>query len=171
MAEIQSNDGPKKPGVHKSKKLSTRVDLTPMVDLGFLLITFFVFTTSITKPTAMKILMPADGGDSKTSAGKTINLLLAKDNIVFYYNGDSLNNIHQTDFSAIGLRAVINEKKKAVAAFYGNANETVVLIKPLEQSNYRNVVDALDEMQINQVNRYILMDAGKEELAMLETKR
>ena len=88
----------------------------------------------------------------------------------FYYNGDSLNNIHQTDFSAIGLRAVINEKESS-CRLYGNANETVVLIKPLEQSNYRNVVDALDEMQINQVNRYILMDAGKEELAMLETKR
>lgn len=71
-----------------------------MVDLGFLLITFFVFTTSIARPTAMKIIMPADGDDSETAAGKTMSLLLVKDNLVYYYNGDSIDNIHQTDFSA-----------------------------------------------------------------------
>lgn len=171
MAEIQQSESTKKQGVRKSKKQSTRVDLTPLVDLGFLLITFFVFTTSIAKPTAMKIIMPADGGDSKTAAGKTISLLLAKDNTVFYYNGDSINSIHQTDFSPTGLRAVINAKKKMVKQHYGNDSETVVLIKPLEKSNYGNVVNALDEMQINRVSRYVLMDPGKDELANLRSKQ
>ena len=87
-----------------------------MVDLGFLLITFFVFTTSITKPTAMKILMPADGGDSKPRP-ENHQSLARKRQYRFYYNGDSLNNIHQTDFSAIGLRAVINEKKSSCRLF------------------------------------------------------
>lgn len=171
MAEIQQSENTKKQGVRKSKKKSTRVDLTPMVDLGFLLITFFVFTTSIAKPTAMKIMMPADGDGSKTEAGKTISLLLGKDNIIYYYNGDSIQALHQTDFTANGIRSVITEKKANVKIRYGDASETVVLIKPTEQSIYRNVVDALDEMQISQVSRYVLMDAGKDELAMLETKR
>src|SRR6476646_10558495 len=108
MAEIQTSETGKKKGVRRSKKLSTKVDLTPMVDLGFLLITFFVFTTSISKATVMKLNMPDDSPDSMVTAeGKTLNVLLAADNIVYYYYGDSINNMHSTNFSSQGLREVI----------------------------------------------------------------
>ena len=71
MAEINSNAGQnrRKGGVRRSKKLSTKLDLTPMVDLGFLLITFFVFTTSMSKPKAMKMILPA-GDSSSMHRGK-----------------------------------------------------------------------------------------------------
>ena len=164
MAEIQTSETNKKKGVRRSKKLSTKVDLTPMVDLGFLLITFFVFTTSISKATVMKLNMPDDSPDSMVTAeGKTLNVLLAADNIVYYYYGDSITNMHSTNFSSQGLRAVMRNKKLQVQQKYGDGKETVVLIKPMPDATYSNVVDALDEIQINVIDRYVLMDAGQEE--------
>ena len=167
MAEIQNKIIPNKKGVRRSKKLSTRVDLTPMVDLGFLLITFFVFTTSINTPTAMRLIMPKDTEDSSiTTAGKTISLLLTGNNIIYYYNGDSVKNMHVVN-SANGIRTVLQQKKAQVKQLYEDAGEMVVLIKPTRHTSYSNLVNTLDEMQINVVKHYVLMDATVEEMAIL----
>ena len=170
MAEIQTHGTKKSKGVPHCKKLSTKVDLTPMVDLGFLLITFFVFTTSITKPTAMKLAIPGEGDGAETASGKTMSVLLGARNAVYYYYGDSANNMYTTNFSSKGLREVIRNKKLEVQQKYGDPNETVLLIKPTSDASYRNVVDALDEMLINNVKRYILMDANEVEKASLFKK-
>jgi len=167
MAEIQIPNGGKQKGKRRSKKLSTKIDLTPMVDLGFLLITFFVFTATFSKPKVTLLNMP-DDGESTTGATQTISLLLAANNEVYYYNGDSINNVHKTDFSPHGLRDVIIDKKKAVLAKIHDANETVVLIKPTEDAVYSNIVAALDEMQINVIKRYVLMDPSPEEIANIK---
>lgn len=168
MAEVQQHEPRKKQGVRCSKKLSTKVDLTPMVDLGFLLITFFVFTTTISEPKVMKLTVPADSSDrSVTPSSKTISLLLAGSNKIFYYNGDSINSLHETNYSAEGLRSVLLNKRTIIENKFGDAKEFVVLIKPTAEATYENIVDALDEMLINDVPRYVLMDATKDENAFL----
>ena len=93
MAELDTSSGgghKKGPGVKKSKKLSTRVDLTPMVDLGFLLITFFIFTTSMSQPTAFKLNLPADvknpDQQNKLNENSALTIMLGKDNNVFKGN-------------------------------------------------------------------------------------
>jgi biopolymer transport protein ExbD len=91
MAEMDVSSGgthKKGPGVKKSKKLSTRVDLTPMVDLGFLLITFFVFTTTMAQSTAMNMNEPKDDkveDQMKVKESAVMTILLGKDNHVYYY--------------------------------------------------------------------------------------
>ena len=168
MAEIQPTNSQKKKGT-KGKKLSTRVDLTPMVDLGFLLITFFIFTTTLSSPTAMKLIVPDDrnGGNGKAASGKTISLLLSAKNKIYYYEGENASQGQNTDYSREGLRQVILDKRKSVAEHYGNAAETIVLIKPTDEASYKNIVDVLDEMKINDVKKFVLMDATDEERAVL----
>lgn len=162
MAEMDtssSGGGHKKgPGVKKAKKLSTRVDLTPMVDLGFLLITFFIFTTTMSQPTAMKLFLPKDADkpedQNKAKESAVLTLLLGADNNVFYYEGQlapDANNFKTSNFKDI--RSVIIDKKSRT-----NEKDFVVIIKPNKDCTYRNVVDILDEMTINVCKKYALVD-------------
>lgn len=162
MAEVQQQEGNhKKRGGIRSKKLSTRIDLTPMVDLGFLLITFFIFTTTLSEAKSMKLNMPSDEPTTdppQVGKNKVITIIPSGDNKVYYYFGEDPKSMAVTNYGADGMRKIIINKKKEVAAKYGDAQQTVVLIKPTDQSSYQNLVDVLDEMLINNVSRYMLLD-------------
>lgn len=166
MAEMDTSGGgghKKGPGVKKGKKLSTRVDMTPMVDLGFLLITFFVFTTTISQPTTLKLNLPQDTKNpeeqNKQEASGALTVMLGKDNNVFYYEGEldpAGKNFKSSNFKDI--RNVIIDKKERTPA-----DKFMVIIKPSDESTYKNVVDILDEMTINVVKRYALVDIADAE--------
>jgi biopolymer transport protein ExbD len=171
MAEMDTSSGgghKKGPGVKKSKKLSTRVDLTPMVDLGFLLITFFIFTTTMSQPTAMKLFLPKDTDkpeeQNKIKASGALSLMLGKNDGVFYYEGELLpdgSNFKSSNFKEI--RDVIINKKKST-----NPEDFVVVIKPGPESTYKNAVDMLDEMTINDVKRYAMVDIFPTEIDLMK---
>ena len=134
-----------------------------MVDLGFLLITFFIFTTTLSTANAMAINIPSgdntvDG--SKTPASKTISLILGANNTIAYYNGMAIGEIATTNYTANGIRNILISKQKLLGK---DAKKMVVLIKPTSQSSYGNVVDILDEMTINGVKSYVLMEPDAKE--------
>jgi biopolymer transport protein ExbD len=171
MASIDTGGGDsghkKGPGVKKAKKLSTRVDMTPMVDLGFLLITFFIFTTTMSTPAAMQLYMPKDTDkqdeQNKAKESGALTIMLGKDNHVYYYEGQLLpdgSNFKSSNFgnSDEGIRHVIMRKKANTAA-----DDLVVVIKPNSDASYKNTVDILDEMTINQVKRFALVDITPQE--------
>src|SRR6185369_15500461 len=100
MAELQTNNSRK--GVKRLNKKSTRVDLTPMVDLGFLLLTFFVFTTTMSTPGTMRVTFPkGDIPGNEVCASCAFTVLLDRDNIIEYYEGDLTNHppVKETSFS------------------------------------------------------------------------
>lgn len=167
MAEIQSQQlNQKHAGVKRSKKLSTRVDLTPMVDLGFLLITFFIFTTSLSEPKAFKLAMPDESSivDYITvNENKVISLILKDNQTVGYYFGTDVQHMQFTDY-ATGLRKVLLQKKADMVKQYGKADDLMALIKPTDNAAYGDVVNALDEMLITNVKIYMLLDAKPEEV-------
>lgn len=184
MASIDTGGGDshkKGPGVKKAKKLSTRVDMTPMVDLGFLLITFFIFTATMSSPTSMDLNMPKDTEkkDEQTEVKQSgaLTIMLGKENQVYYYEGEldpNGANFKQTTFT--GIRdVIINKKKSVIASYKGNPaceqkqrdkgkpvedckeEDFVVVIKPTVDATYKNTVDILDEMTINDVKRFAMV--------------
>ncbi len=158
MSEIETKKTTNKKGLKINKK-NTRVDLTPMVDLGFLLITFFVFTTTLSQPTVMNLNMPYDKvkpGD-EICESCAITLLLQKDNSIQYYEGMPNRNtiVKTTGFALPGIRNIILQKKNQLdMSGDGESKELVLIIKATNESTYQNFVDIIDEVTINGVKHY-----------------
>ncbi|MBS1599036.1 MAG: biopolymer transporter ExbD [Bacteroidetes bacterium] len=167
MAEMDTSGGgghKKGPGVKKGKKLSTRIDLTPMVDLGFLLITFFIFTTTMSQPTAMRLFLPKDVDkpeeQNKVKSSAVLTIMLGKNDLVYYYEGDDPTKLQSSNYKAI--RDVIIDKKKRT-----DPKDFVVVLKPTQDASYKNTVNILDEMTIDAVKRYAMVDISAPEYQLI----
>lgn len=170
IAENESMTGRKRPGVRGRKRYNPRTDMTPMVDLAFLLISFFIMTTEMTKPGKMDLNMPKDGPPMGTKSSTTITFLLDESQQLFWYDGETAtaikeNQIHTTDYSAKGLRSIIQQKQQQLGT---NREELMVLIKPMNTAAYRSIVKVLDEMFINAVKRYALVNTTDEEVKAID---
>lgn len=146
-----------------SRKPIQGVDLTAMVDLAFLLITFFMLTTSLGKMNAMDIAKPVPVEKpidfAAWPASKTLTILLAKNNRLVYYTGEAKNaTMTLTGFADI--RKSILKYSALVAKLHetNSDKEMYVIIKPTSGSIYRNFVDILDEMNINKISTYAIDD-------------
>jgi biopolymer transport protein ExbD len=204
MAEMQVEDKGKKGKKPKQKKHGTRVDLTPMVDLGFLLITFFMLTTSMLKPQTMEISVPSkdkvqEEDQNKVKASQAITILLGKENKLFYYFGTEDDGVDpeliETDYSSEGIRKMLIQKNydvmkqveelkadkakkkvseedytKKLSEYKASKTAPIILIKASDESNYKNLVDVLDEMQICNIGRYAIVDITPYDLGLIDKK-
>ena len=167
MAEVFEHDNEHKACAGKTKKTSLRVDLTPMVDLGFLLISFFIFTTTLSQPTVMKLAIPDDSNNTPPMVAeedKTLNIILGAHHQPYLYNGLQVNNIKNIGYNITAIPEAILKKKNEIRNYYGNDSGMIVLIKPTKGSTYADVVNTLDEMIICNVKTYILVDVNASEL-------
>jgi biopolymer transport protein ExbD len=164
-----------------NKKQIIRIDMTPMVDLGFLLITFFVFTTTMSIPKATDLFMPKDDTTHPQPLPNSLalSLLLDDNNKIYYYNGDFneaaiANKIFETSYSTYdGIGKIIRQKQKDIDAsgkFVDGRKGLMLLIKPTSKSSYKNVVDALDEAVINEVRKYAIVEPDNEEIVYIKNR-
>lgn len=209
MAEIIQEEKAKG-GKKRAKKHAPHIDMTPMVDLMCLLITFFMLTTAFSKAKIMEINLPERNIDNNApviSAARTVNIILGPDNRIFYYPGrvkeeeynskpPVLPRLNETNYSATGMRKTLLEKNKTLAKKIDDYNNQVitgkivisqdslrkvisnlktaddtgpiVLIKAYKDSNYGNLVDIFDEMNICGIARYTLVDIAWYEEDMVE---
>ncbi len=167
MAEIQESGGGGKEKKGRGKKHSPSVDMTPMVDLAFLLITFFMLTTTFSKPQTMQLNMPdkTDKNEkSESKASESLTLLLADKDKIYWFQGLPADaKLATTDYSSEGLRKLILEKTREVGKDAEGKNKIVIIIKPMDKSKYKNTVDVLDEMNITLSQRYAIVDLTPEE--------
>jgi biopolymer transport protein ExbD len=171
MADIDASGGGKKDsGKKRSKKQSTKVDMTPMVDLGFLLITFFMLTTTFSKPQAMDVVMPdkTKNKDQKVQdvkASHTVSMVLGENNKIYWWVGIKENGVDPevkvTDYSTEGIRKVLLQKVAEIP-------KLVVVIKAKKKSKYKNIVDILDEMDICGVPTFAIVDITPEDIKLAE---
>ena len=215
MAEVNTGDGGGGHGKHekkRAKKASTRIDMTPMVDLAFLLLTFFVLTSTFNKAKTMEINFPAKPKDPKDlpKINNALTFILTregkdeKENGIYYYYGEfygpgnkdgkPVTTFIKTDFSKEGLHKLLLDKNKptvdalnALEARYvkkeiadttykrlalaekSKREALTVLIKADDKAVYKNIVDAVDELNICNVGKYAIVDMGKGELDILNS--
>lgn len=192
----------------KQKKMTTRVDFTPMVDMMMLLITFFMLCTSLVKPKTMEINMPSNKNDlkedqqNKVKASEAITLIFDKDNKIYYYNGlPEINGLKETNYSPKGLRQMLlqrnivaiqkvkklrddylahptnnafaEQKAKAklqaqIEEIRGEKGVPNVIIKGTDGGSYENMIDCLDEMQICDIGKYVIVPIDDFDKKMIE---
>ncbi len=205
----------------KQKKMNTRVDFTPMVDMMMLLITFFMLCTTLSKPMSMQLTMPSndqklsDEEKSVTKASHTITIFLGANDKIYYVAGipqyDNPDCIKETTWGRQGIRDVLikhtteeginpvarimkakadlDARKTAVGSTMtdeqyrkeldelrkGNLNgekipTLTIIIKPLDTANYNNLVEALDEMQICSIGKYVIDKISPDDEKLLAQK-
>jgi len=195
MASVDTsnrNDGKK----GKPQRKILRVDFTPMVDMNMLLITFFMFTTTLSIPQVMQLAMPAnEKADVKSPASKSITVILGQENKVFYYFGEpdyeDYTSLKETDYR--GLRNMLAERnsvnmnkisdlrlkrakneisetslKEQTEEINRSKDALMVLIKPTKEANFKNMVDVLDEMQITGIGKYMVVDLEKSDHFLMD---
>ena len=161
-------------GVNHMKKLDLKVDMTPMVDLGFLLITFFILTAEMMRPSIADLYMPKDGPPTMLSEKDALTIILRDYNQIMYYQGSFEMAMKKNTFqfttanSQTGIRKAIQDVQRSLGAGQHAANNMMLLIKPTDLATYGALVDMLDEILINNVKKYAIMDLSESEKQFLE---
>ncbi|MBS1531658.1 MAG: biopolymer transporter ExbD [Bacteroidetes bacterium] len=170
MAELAASEKSGRRG--SGKRLDPRVDFTAMVDLAFLLITFFILTTSLSKPHVMKLEMPPKnvppGADA---ASRTMTICLGSNDQVLWYLGLPDRPLVQptmVGYGKNGLRAALINTEKRVKKTTGQ--ELIVILKPSDHSVYDNLISSLDELDITGVPSYAIADISPADIKMLQQK-
>jgi biopolymer transport protein ExbD len=193
MANIDTGSGEAKKG--KPQRKTLRVDFTPMVDMNMLLITFFMFCTTLSIPQIMDVAMPTDKGEEPIPGSKSVTVILGENNKVYYYEGvanyEDYTSLKETNM--LGIREMLlsrnndnmfkikelrqkHYKKEITDKQLRDMSSEVkkskdglnVVIKPTKDSNYKNLVDVLDEMQICGVGKYAIVDPAEGDNFLME---
>ena len=176
-------------GGDDGKKRPPRIDMTPMVDLGFLLLTFFVLTVQIDRPITMKIKVPAEDDNKeepkpedkdKIPRQRTLYLLVSGEDRLYYYqpvaeDSEEDQELNETSYKPSGLRKVITEYQKKSfnspelkkQGFGPDKRQLIVFVKMTDDARYQNMVDVLDELAITRQNLYFLDDIKRVEAEMV----
>jgi len=178
MAELDtSGGGGKKGGKVRSKKASTRIDLTAMVDLAFLLITFFIMATTLAKPKAMDTIWPDKTKKDvqlPVPESRTMTVLLGANHSIAWYVGPPGKTPPTVDnFGKNGIRKTLIENNKKIEASHPGEkdNYMIVLVKASDKATYKDFVSILDELNITGIQSHAVVAITPPEIGMLKDNK
>ena len=169
MAELNYSPG-RTGSRHTLKKMPVRVDLTAMVDLAFLLITFFMLTTVLNKPQMMPVVMPADGPPGPVPESRTMTICLGKNNEALFYLGIADHPLVAPTKIGFGKdmdRAILKMEERIKQT---SKDGLIVVVKPSDHSIYDNLVSTLDELKITAVPTYALARISAKDIDLLKQR-
>ena len=149
------------------QKASITTDMNAMVDLAFLLLTFFMLTTTMVKPKVIELVMPVpDDEDTEETVVQTIResraltIMALPDNELYYYTGFSEEEAIDTAYGPDGIRSVLIDHNES-------QDDPIVIIKAHPESIFENIIDLIDEMNITRMERYAFDEFGDKEFELL----
>ena len=160
----------------RMKKAVLRVDLTPMVDLAFLLITFFMLTTTLLEQRAMKLDTPAPGPPAPVSECQVLNLLTDSLGQVYCWEGLDCHTVDRIGLKgdhSLGDRIRAKKKYLRSNCLYasGKSKDMICLIKLLPGSKYEHMVQILDEVATDSVPVYTIQNYSDDEVKAVQTEQ
>ncbi len=147
MADVQTAEPRgKKKGKHKKKRrLGVRIDMTPMVDVAFLLLTFFMLTTTYSRPQAMEINIPPGDSKVEVAASNLMTMRVLPDGSIYWNIGtEDPKKVEWND-----LRNLVIQDNKA-------NSRLITLIKVDRKAKYQDMINIIDELNIDNVTRFSL---------------
>jgi len=179
MATINETMGTprQRAGVARMKKNNLRIDMTPMVDLGFLLVAFFVMTTELSKPFVTRLNMPKEGPPSELGESAAFTILIDGDKGIFYYHGPADKALQEksTQRSSFSPRSGIGDQIRTLqkwldepGVFKEGRAGLMLLIKPTANASYNQVINAMDEALINKVEKYVIVSPDETDKEILK---
>ena len=155
--EMAPSSGRKKGGKKKMRRLGIRIDMTPMVDIAFLLLTFFMLTSVFRRPQTMEINMPPKEVEVEVAESNLLTLRVVADGNIYWNMGIE------------PPQAVAFKDLRKLLETFNEANpKLVTLIKVDRKSKYFNMVDVMDELQLARVNRFSLAELKQGDFKVLE---
>jgi biopolymer transport protein ExbD len=147
----------------KKRRLNVRIDMTPMVDVAFLLLTFFMLTTTMNRPQTMEINLPPDNKTKVEIAASNLLTLLVKENgDIFYYIGlGAATDPPPARVAFSDLRKTLDQKNK-------DNPKLVTLIKIDRKGKYHMMVDIMDELNLANITRFSLAPMTPDDLKKLD---
>jgi len=151
-------------GERKASRREVNVDMNPMVDLAFLLLTFFMLATTFSKPQAMELLVPAKAKDTDevketpVKESRTLSLVLTETELI-WYRGITEPLTERMAYDADKLLSILSEAN-------ADTEGLVVLIKPLDSNEYNDLVMVLDVLGYSGIQRYSLVEPSEFDLKL-----
>lgn len=156
------------------RKMSPKVDLTAMVDLAFLLITFFMLTTSLNKPNTLDVALPDKSTDApiELDENRIVNVLIHHNSYSIIHGNiaNPIQVIEQVQPLSTHLKQKLVAINKVINTTTAGKN-AIVLLKPTDEANTRDIITAFDEIKSSGIKQYMLSKLNTQERDIMLTKR